>query len=82
MTYQNKLGDVKEAMVDMHKIDRAIEFMTKEMPEEDCPPCRDSRQFYRFSNETPYTTDNMERLKAALQNPDEPSYPRDLRTLG
>ena len=80
MTYNNKLGDVKEATVDMNKIRTAMQFMSQDRI---CPVTGKRRKFYRFcdDNQTPFSTENMAKLRQALQHPDEASYPKDLRTL-
>ena len=52
MTFQNKLGDVREAMVDMSKVVIARQFMSRQ---ETCQVTGNSRTFYRFCNEIPFT---------------------------
>ena len=69
---------VHEATIDMGKIRKAIEFMTRKMK---CPVYGTERYFYRFCNEIQFHTDNLSRLAQALEDPNRPSYPKRLRKL-
>ena len=62
----------------MEKIIRAREYMTGRMK---CPVYGTERHFYRFCKEIPFDNENMRRLRKALENPIQPSYPKELRTL-
>ena len=78
MTFKNKLGQVHEATIDMAKIVKAIEFMSRKMK---CPVYGTERHFYRFCNEVQFHKDNLSRLSQALEDPDRRSYPKRLRKL-
>ena len=51
MKFQNKLGNFNEATVDIEKILKAKELLTREMI---CPVYGSSRPFNRFCNEIPF----------------------------
>ena len=55
-TFKDKLGMVHEATIDMGKIRKAIEFMTRKMK---CPVYGTERYFYRFCNEIQFHSDNL-----------------------
>ena len=78
MTFQDKLGSTHETMVDMNKIRKAIEFMTRTKK---CPVYGNERKYYRFADEIPFTNDNMAQLSQSLQDPSRPSHPKHLRTI-
>lgn len=80
VTYNNKFGHVEEAMVDMDKIRKARKIMTEQRI---CPFANENRSFYRFCDESniPFSNENMLYLRNSLQNPDRPSFPKNLRTV-
>ena len=80
MTYNDRLGIVHEAMIDMHKIRQARHFMTQTKI---CPYSGNSTPFYKYCDEaySPFSNENMSKLHKALLNPNEPSYPKQLRTV-
>ena len=77
-THKDKLGSVHEALVDMNKIRKAREFMTRDKID---PVNGKPRKYYRFSDEIPFHNDNMNMLAESLTDPTKPSYPKELRTL-
>ena len=78
MTFKDKLGTVHEASIDMEKIRRAREFMTRKRK---CPVYGDERNFYRFCKDIPFDDENMRQLSEALKDPNKRSYPKRLRKL-
>ena len=78
MTFENKLGNTNEYKVDMNKIRRAIEFMTRK---KNCPVTGKQRNYYRLSQDIPFTSENMQLLSQSVQDPSRPSLPKNLRTL-
>ena len=78
MMFLDKLGNVREATVDMDKIRRVREYMTREKV---CPVTGQTRYFNRIIEDSPFDNENMRRLADALRDPNQRSYPRKLRTL-
>ena len=76
MVFQDRLGMVHEAMVDMKKVEKTLEFMSRIKK---CPVYGTQRTYYRFSEKIPFSRENMERLARSI-NPTT-LYPNDLRTL-
>ena len=78
MMFLDKLGNVREATVDMDKIRRVREYMTRKKV---CPVTGQTRYFNRIIEDSPFDNENMRRLADALRYPNQRSYPRKLRTL-
>ena len=76
--FKNKLGEVKEAIVDMNKIIRLRDLMMRKVK---CPVLGTERYFYRFCKDIPFNNECMRRLGESLEDPSRPSYPRNLRSL-
>ena len=78
MPFNDKLGAVHESTIDMEKIRRAREFMTRKLK---CPVYGTERHFYRFCKDIPFDNENMRQLSEELEHPSRRSHPKRLRTL-
>ena len=78
MTFNDKLGQVHEAMVDKKKILLAKHFMTQPKI---CPYTGQAIPFYKYCQSSPFSNENIRQLNEALTNPNESSYPIKLRTI-
>ena len=78
--FEDRYGEIREALVNMEKICRVREIMQKRLR---CPVNGDERSFYRLCSDeyVPFSNANMLSLSKNLESSNSPSYPKGLRTI-
>ncbi len=75
MTYDDRMGAAHESMVDMNKIIKLREFMTRKVKY----PVYGTEQCYnRLADKIQFSNENMALLSQSLDDPSRLSNPKDL----